>query len=223
MCTCTHKHTHPDPLISLKARTQAESLLCWTDLRTPCHRLCPECHFILLLYTGGLYAAAMNVVNSQLEGDQVRSDNHRRSGCVISEISVSLSATDKKSPNHCSVSLCLQVQRAGLHLEQRHALRLGRDRVPGDVRGGGRVLLRAPPPLHDHRVLCQEAAPPQEREQAPSQAQVCVGLCVTGRWECKNMLSVTQCGTETGCVDISQTTVIFVICILYTRHVTFNK
>lgn len=70
--------------------------------------------------------------------------------------------------------LCIQVQRAGLHLEQRHALRLGGHRVPGDMRGGGRGLLCAPPTLHDHRILCQEAAPPQEREQAPSQTQVCV-------------------------------------------------
>lgn len=70
------------------------------------------------------------------------------------------------------MSPCVQVQRAGLHLEQRHALRLGRHRVPGDVRGGGRGLGGAHPPLHDHRVLRQEAASPQEREQAPSQTQV---------------------------------------------------
>lgn len=55
----THAHTYPDPLISLKARLQAESLLCWTDLRTPCHQL------RVPLYTlySGLHAVAINVVN----------------------------------------------------------------------------------------------------------------------------------------------------------------
>lgn len=70
-------------------------------------------------------------------------------------------------------SFLIQVQCAGLRVEQRCALRLGRHRVPGAVRGGGRVLRGPPAAFYDHRILCQEAAPPQEREQAPSQTQVC--------------------------------------------------
>lgn len=53
---------------------------------------------------------------------------------------------------------------------------MGRHRIPSDVRGGGRGLAGSYPPLYDHRVLRQEAASPQEREQAPSPTQV--GLCV---------------------------------------------
>lgn len=70
-------------------------------------------------------------------------------------------------------SFLIQVQCAGLRVEQRCALRLGRHRVPGAVPGGGRVLRGPPAAFHDHRILRQEAAPPQEREQAPSQTQVC--------------------------------------------------
>lgn len=70
-------------------------------------------------------------------------------------------------------SFFIQVQCAGLRVEQRCALRLGRHRVPGAVRGSGRVLCGPPAAFYDHRILCQEAAPPQEREQAPSQTQVC--------------------------------------------------
>lgn len=77
----------------------------------------------------------------------------------------------------------VQVQRAGLHLEQGHALRLGRHRVPGAVRGGGRGLTGAPPPLHDRGVLRQAAAPPQEREQAPPQTQVSRGLEERDAWD----------------------------------------
>lgn len=58
-------------------------------------------------------------------------------------------------------------------MEQRRALRLGGHGVPGAVCGSGRGLCGAPSAFHDHRVLCQEAAPPEEREQAPSQTQVC--------------------------------------------------
>lgn len=71
-------------------------------------------------------------------------------------------------------SFLIQVQCAGLRVEQRRALRLGRHWVPGAVRGGGRVLRGPPAAFYDHRILRQEAAPPQEREQAPSQTQVCV-------------------------------------------------
>lgn len=70
--------------------------------------------------------------------------------------------SDHKTLIKRPILLLFQVQCAGLHLEQRHALRLGGHRVPGDVRGGGRGLRGARPPLHDHRILCQEAAPPQE-------------------------------------------------------------
>lgn len=70
--------------------------------------------------------------------------------------------------------LYIQMQCAGLHLEQRHPLWLGSHRIPGVVRRGGRDVLCAAPPLHDHCILCQEAAPSQEWEQAPSQTQVCV-------------------------------------------------
>ena len=66
---------------------------------------------------------------------------------------------------------------------------MGSHRVPGVVCGGGRGLFRASPAPHDHCFLRQETLPPQEREQAPSQTQV----CVAGVRKCKNRNCERHC------------------------------
>lgn len=56
------------------------------------------------------------------------------------------------------------MQRSGLHLAQGRTLRVGGDRVPGDVSGRGRLGSGAPAALHDHRLLRQEAPRAQDGE-----------------------------------------------------------
>lgn len=64
------------------------------------------------------------------------------------------------------------MQRPGLHLAQGRSLRVGGDRVPGDVSGRGRLGPGGPAALHDHRLLRQEAPRAQDGEQKIAQAQV---------------------------------------------------
>lgn len=64
------------------------------------------------------------------------------------------------------------MQRPGLHLAQGRSLRVGGDRVPGDVSGGGRLGSGGPAALHDRRLLCQEAPRAQDGEQEAAQAKV---------------------------------------------------
>lgn len=68
-----------------------------------------------------------------------------------------------------------QVQHAGLHVAQGHALRVHRHRLPGDVRGRGLGRARGAAALHAHRVLRQEALPAQDGEQQTAQDQVSDG------------------------------------------------
>lgn len=64
------------------------------------------------------------------------------------------------------------MQRPGLHLAQGRSLRVGGDRVPGDVSGRGRLGPGGPAALHDRRLLRQEAAHAQDGEQEAAEAQV---------------------------------------------------
>lgn len=65
-----------------------------------------------------------------------------------------------------------QVQHAGLHVAQGHALRSHRHRLPGAVRGRGLGRPRGAAALHAHRLLRQEALPAQDGEQQTAQDQV---------------------------------------------------
>lgn len=64
------------------------------------------------------------------------------------------------------------MQRPGLHLAQGRPLRVGGDRVPGDVPGNRHLSAGAPAALHDHCLLCQEAPCAQDGEQEAAQAKV---------------------------------------------------
>lgn len=64
------------------------------------------------------------------------------------------------------------MQRPGLHLAQGRSLRVGGDRVPGDVSGRGRLGSGGAAALHDRRLLRQEAPRAQDREQETAEAQV---------------------------------------------------
>lgn len=64
------------------------------------------------------------------------------------------------------------MQCPGLHLAQRCALRVGGDRVPGDVPRRGRLGPGGLAALHDHRLLRQKTPRAQDGEQEVAQAQV---------------------------------------------------
>lgn len=64
------------------------------------------------------------------------------------------------------------MQRPGLHLAQGRPLRVGGDRVPGDVPGSGRLGAGVPAAFHDRRLLRQEAPCAQDGEQEAAQAKV---------------------------------------------------
>lgn len=56
------------------------------------------------------------------------------------------------------------MQRPGLHLAQGRPLRVGGDRVPGDVPGCGHLSACVPAAFHDRCLLRQEAPCAQDGE-----------------------------------------------------------
>lgn len=64
------------------------------------------------------------------------------------------------------------MQCPGLHLAQGCPLRVGGDRVPGDVPGSRRLSNGDSATLHDRRLLCQKAPCAQDGEQEAAQAKV---------------------------------------------------
>lgn len=58
----------------------------------------------------------------------------------------------------------LQVQHPGLHVAQGCPVRVGHHGVPGNVHRHRGLRSHGAPALHDHRLLCQEAARAQDRE-----------------------------------------------------------